>query len=609
MHEDMRRRSRKLLMICLSIAAPFVALAAIELALRLTTIGQAPPAFVPAPFAGPGFLQANPALGRRYFPNDPNPPGAPIEVFRKLKPSHGFRVFVLGESTTAGFPFPHNGQFSRIIRDALADVAAADSIEVINLGISATNTFTICDLLPEILDQHPDLLLIYAGHNEYYGAYGVGSTTRAFGGPAAVRLLLRLTRLRIIGALGNALGRLRSPPEPATRSPSRMTEMARNAAIRFDDAAYHAGVEQFASNLRFIFREANAAHVPVFIGTLASNLRDLPPFASDTSGGPSARAVFDSAKAIAARDSAAASRGFARARDLDLVRFRAPAAFDSVLRVTTHEAGVVLVETERAVAGAAPLGVPGDESFFEHVHPRPRAIVILASAFVNALRDAGLPQRADYGRLASWQSYRDRMALTPLDSTIAELSVQVLTRRWPFVAPAASTDLLAQYRPTSLTDSLAYEWVGGARNWNQAKFAEAAAYARQSPERAVAEYAGLMRDQPWDETPFELAGKVLHDHGDADAAKPFVERAYAIRPSALSAYYLGVIESRDSTHAARAEALLLQALRFSPNAPPALAALVRLYRRTSQPDKTAIAIQQLERVAPSYPGLAELKKP
>jgi len=29
--------------------------------------------------------------------------------------------------------------------------------------------------MPGILEQRPDLILIYAGHNEYYGALGVGS--------------------------------------------------------------------------------------------------------------------------------------------------------------------------------------------------------------------------------------------------------------------------------------------------------------------------------------------------------------------------------------------------------------------------------------------------
>ena len=30
-------------------------------------------------------------------------------------------------------------------------------------------------MLPGVLEKQPDLIIIYAGHNEYYGALGVGS--------------------------------------------------------------------------------------------------------------------------------------------------------------------------------------------------------------------------------------------------------------------------------------------------------------------------------------------------------------------------------------------------------------------------------------------------
>ncbi len=37
------------------------------------------------------------------------------------------------------------------------------------------NSYTIRDLVPEIIKKKPDLILIYLGHNEYYGALGIGS--------------------------------------------------------------------------------------------------------------------------------------------------------------------------------------------------------------------------------------------------------------------------------------------------------------------------------------------------------------------------------------------------------------------------------------------------
>jgi lysophospholipase L1-like esterase len=64
--------------------------------------------------------------------------------------------------------------FSREVADALRDVLPSDTVEVVNLGIAATNSYAILDFSREIIDQHPDAVMIYAGHNEYYGALGVG---------------------------------------------------------------------------------------------------------------------------------------------------------------------------------------------------------------------------------------------------------------------------------------------------------------------------------------------------------------------------------------------------------------------------------------------------
>src|ERR1019366_9354225 len=100
-------------------------------------------------------------------------------------------LFVMGESSAAGFPYPPNGTFARVIRDALTDVLPADTVEVVNLGMAATNSYTIADLAHDVIDQKPDAVLIYGGHNEYYGALGAGSIETLGSYPSFVRLYLR----------------------------------------------------------------------------------------------------------------------------------------------------------------------------------------------------------------------------------------------------------------------------------------------------------------------------------------------------------------------------------------------------------------------------------
>ena len=45
-------------------------------------------------------------------------------------------------------------------------------IEVINTALTAVNSYTLLDQADEIAGQRPDAVLIYTGHNEYYGALG-----------------------------------------------------------------------------------------------------------------------------------------------------------------------------------------------------------------------------------------------------------------------------------------------------------------------------------------------------------------------------------------------------------------------------------------------------
>ena len=72
------------------------------------------------------------------------------------------------------------------------------NIEVINTAMAAVNSYTLFDFVDEIIEQKPDLILIYAGHNEYYGSLGVGSAESLGRFRPVINLYLRLQHLRIV---------------------------------------------------------------------------------------------------------------------------------------------------------------------------------------------------------------------------------------------------------------------------------------------------------------------------------------------------------------------------------------------------------------------------
>ncbi|MEA2766758.1 MAG: hypothetical protein QOK07_3162, partial [Gemmatimonadaceae bacterium] len=386
---------KKILFLAITVLAPFLVLAAIEVALRVANPGGGLPLFVDAQFVNGEYLVANPRIGSRWFAGVEQPPAAAPELFAKRKPANGFRVFVLGESAAAGFPYPRNVMFSRLVRDALRDALPNDSVEVVNLAIAATNTFAILDMANEVAEQHPDAVLIYAGHNEYYGALGAASRVNIPGGAAVERLYLKLLRLRVVLALRNAIASLRSggrPSDSNLEAASLMEVLARDRQVPLGSPVYERGVKQFEANLDAIIHVFERKRVPVFVASVASNLRDQPPFAADAnarSGG--ADSLFQLARATLGRgDTAAAEKLFSSARDMDVVRFRAPSAFNEVIQRVAARDGATYVPVAEAFAGASPGRIPGANLFLEHVHPTREGQALIGQVFFDTLLKVSL---------------------------------------------------------------------------------------------------------------------------------------------------------------------------------------------------------------------------
>ncbi len=402
-------RARYWIFLAITVLSPFLFLGAAELVLRVVWPGGSIPVFVHAPSQLGDYLLPNPALGGRYFTRQQHPPSPLVEPFAAHKPNHAFRVFVLGASAAAGFPWPPNGTFSHLIQDVLRDVIPGDSVEVINLAIPATNTYAILDQTDAVIAEHPDAILIYSGHNEYYGALGVGSTESVGSSPGLVRAYLWMERFRTFMALRDGIAKLRrvfSKPAPgADQAASFMEVVARDQEIRLGGPAYEAGVRQFRGNLERILGKFRAAHVPVFIGSLASNARDMHPFASDANAAPGgADAVYDSARAADMRhDTVDARTLYRRARDLDVVRFRAPSEFNQVIRDVAREQGATYVPINEAFRAESPDSVVGSNLILEHVHPNLAGVALIAHEFLQSLDGAQFAgQIAQLDRMKPW---------------------------------------------------------------------------------------------------------------------------------------------------------------------------------------------------------------
>jgi tetratricopeptide (TPR) repeat protein len=598
----------------ITVLLPFLLLALLEIGLRIGGYGGDLSAFETPPALHGVYKVPSENVGKRYFPDERYPPSPPGDAFLARKPVHSLRLFVMGESSAAGFPYPPNGTFSRVIRDALSDVLPRDTVEVINLGMAATNTFAIADLARDVLAEKPDGVLIYAGHNEYYGALGAGSTETLGSFPAFVRLYLRLQHVRTFLLLRNVVSKTvgfvrggRSTKEIEADA-SRMESVVSNQRILLGDRTYKRGVAQYDSNLRYAIGMFRRAGVPVFVGSTPSNLRDIAPFGPNAQPPDSVatREYVLAKSTLASGDTALAATQFARARDLDVIRFRAPGEFQPLVQKVARETGATYVPVLEGFAAAAQQGIPGFDLFLEHVHPNQRGYVLIAKLYFDAIRKANfLGRQADTTRLATWDQYTERMKLSELDKRIAYHTIRTVTTRWPFVPVSKNQDYRGTYHPVDLLDSIAFNESRGGMPWAQAKMMAAQSYAmRGKPDSAVAEYDGLIRDEPGIEIAYRLAGGVWLGAQQPELARPYLTKAYQLQPSGAAAYGLGVIEMQ-AKNLPQAIQDFGNAVQLSPTMAPALYQLSLAYglsRDLPHAQSTALKLAQL---APNFPGLAQ----
>jgi tetratricopeptide (TPR) repeat protein len=603
-------RARYWLFLGITLAAPVLALALVEAGIRLARPDGGLPLFREAPVVRGGYVAANPDVGQRWFAGIDEPPAPPVEPFPKEKQDGDFLVFVLGESSAAGFPYPRNAAFSRLVRDAVADVLPDRRVYVVNLGIAATNSFAMLDIAREVAARRPDAVLVYAGHNEYYGALGAASRVSIPGGTSAVRLYLRLLRLRTVLAMRHALVSVRrrgAAPVGDLEAASLMEILARGRQVPLDGPMYHRGLRQFETNLESLVGVFVRNGIPVLVGSIASNLRDQPPFAAEAnSSAGGAAAAFDNARAMLARGDTAAARAlFARARDLDVIRFRAPTQFNDVIRRVAARPGVTYVPVAERFAARSPGGIEGSELFLEHVHPNRAGYALIGRAFFEAMLAAGvLGASPDTSRLRDWDEYLRRTAISPFDERVAMHLVRTLTSRWPFVPVARQTDYRATYVPPDLLDSLAFAVSRGAR-WETAKLELAADYERrQLFDSAAAEYAGFARDAPSFDEPLRLMARAFRRAGRPAEAYDALRRAEEIRPTAqgLAALAASAVDQKKLPDAI---ALFRRSLALDPGQPAVLYQLSLAHGMAQDlPNARATALR-LARLSPGYPGLTD----
>jgi tetratricopeptide (TPR) repeat protein len=207
----------------------------------------------------------------------------------------------------------------------------------------------------------------------------------------------------------------------------------------------------------------------VYIGTLASNERDQEPLAvlagDDSDAAGAARTAFHAAQdAEAAGQYTTAREGYAWARDLDPLRFRAPAAFDEIIRRSAQAHGATVVDVHAAFAAASDHGLVGSKLLLEHVHPNLDGYFLLADVFYDSLIAVGLPGTPESP--PNDADARAEMPVSDVDRYFGDYKVLRIKAGWPF-APTYQPPSLPT--PASEGERLAQELYHERTTWAEAQ--------------------------------------------------------------------------------------------------------------------------------------------
>lgn len=527
-------RSRWLPLLATALLSPLLFLALLEALLAAVGFPAAEPLFVPVP-GRPDRLHANPDVMRRFFPGGA-PKVAPESIeFAARKPEGTLRIVVQGGSTAAGFPYGRFAGLAGMLGERLESAYPEREIEVISTAMAAVNSFALLDFADEILAIRPDAVLVYAGHNEYMGVLGVGSGLTAKRSLAATRLHLALGRFRVYRYLqalvARARGGLAGPDGAGSEGPAAgrhlMARAAAGSEIGYGSEVYRQGVDQLEANLGDLLERYAEAGVPVYLGTLVSNEKDRPPFAS-AEGSDGADAWFARGReALSRGDGEAALRAFREARDRDRLPFRAPSALQEVIRAAAAEHAAVLVDVQARFAAASPQGIVGHELLLEHVHPNPEGYFLLADSYLRALRASPL-LGTPTSDAPSLEEARREMPITRFDRTLGRYALAELLASVPFVAAPVPVTLP---EPADPVERLAWSYHHGRIGWLEAMEALMQLHRRSGRTREAAVVARMAAQAFPGERATQYTTAMLYlELGRLDRARRYLRRSLAIEP-------------------------------------------------------------------------------
>jgi tetratricopeptide (TPR) repeat protein len=234
-----------------------------------------------------------------------------------------------------------------------------------------------------------------------------------------------------------------------------------------------------------------------------SNLKDQKPFISvNTTGYKTAVQVYGEAKdELKNNNYSKADSLFRLAKDLDVLRFRAPEKINKIIDDLAKEFHVATVPIDSIFDSASPGGIVGDNLIVDHLHPNVQGYQLMGKAFYDCMEKQGYIPKTENAKIPFNEQdslTRANFVFTKLDSVSGNDFIKLLKIDWPYVKQGAaisefqSNDFRNLFQPKDFIDSLAMFRIEDKISWVDAHLIAATYHLRRDELRDYLKYMNVL---------------------------------------------------------------------------------------------------------------------
>lgn len=379
-----------------------------------------------------------------------------FQEFPAAKPQGEFRIFCVGGSTVQGRPYGVATAFSSWLEILLQAMEPTRRYRVVNVGGISYASYRLLPVVDELFDYEPDLVVVYAGHNEFLEdrtyqdvrESTLGASLHAF---ASRFRSYNLLEQRLLPTSWRR--RAKTTPAIGPEVEEILNQVVGLEAYERDPAWHREVFAHYRHNIRAVVDRARDADVPLLLVDPVENLDDCRPFKSAPRLGlsPAQRSRFDrllgEARAMVERspseagrllrqardiddgfaevhfwlgkvhqrlgDTEAAYAAFRQAKELDVCPLRMLEPMHAALAEIARETGTPILDARRVFTESFGTRLFGGRAFVDHVHPTIGGHQRLAEALADRIvRRGWVVPRLDWvpeARVSLYEAHLERL--------------------------------------------------------------------------------------------------------------------------------------------------------------------------------------------------------